>query len=106
MTIKSWRQGDVALIEVSGIPVDAKPVATDKRGIVLMEGEATGHHHRFDDDGNVALLERSTGERFVTVEKPSPLKHEEHDAIMFTGKKFQQVFQVEDFGAEVRAVHD
>lgn len=106
MTVKSWRQGDVCLIEVASIPKDAKPVKSDARGVVLMEGEATGHHHRFPDDGGTTLLERDNGERFVEKTKPSPLSHEEHDAIMFTGKKFQQVFQVEDSGEDVRPVID
>lgn len=104
--MKSYRQGDVCLIEVGTIPADAKVLTPESRGVVLMEGEATGHHHRFRNNGDVALLERGTGERFVEVKKPSALTHEEHDAIMFTGKKFQQVFQVEDFGEEVWPVID
>lgn len=104
--MKSFRQGDVCLIEVSKIPSDATPVTPDRRGVVLMEGELTGHHHRFANDGNAELLERQSGERFVVVKEPSALTHEEHDAIMFTGKKYQQVFQVEDYGEEVRQVAD
>lgn len=104
--MNSYRQGDVCLIEVQNIPRDAKATKADKRGVVLMEGEQTGHHHRFKDNGDVMLLERNGGERFVRVKKPSALTHEEHDAIMFTGKKFQQVFQVEDYGQEIRRVVD
>ncbi len=102
------RQGDVLAIKVKAIPADAKAVAADKRGVVLMEGELTGHHHRFEADGSVQLLARDSGERFiaVTADKPKALSHEEHSAIMFAGGKFQQGFQCEDFGEEVRPVVD
>lgn len=104
--MKSFRQGDVLLIEVNAVPQDATKRKRDARGVVLMEGERTGHHHRFDGDSGVALLERPSGERFATLSKPAGLQHEEHGTIMFTGKKFQQVFQVEDFGEEIRPVQD
>lgn len=100
------RQGDVLVMKVGDIPSDAKPAKKDARGVVLMEGEQTGHHHRFADDGCVALLERSSGERFMDVKAPSALSHEEHSAIMFADGKFQQLFQVEDYGDEVRRVAD
>ncbi len=104
--MKSFRQGDVLLIAVRSIPKDVAPVVKDMRGIVLMEGELSGHHHRFADNGDAALLERSTGERFVIVTAPVALIHEEHDAIMFACGKFRQCFQVEDYGDEVRHVAD
>lgn len=101
------RQGDVLVMKVKSIPAAASPIAKDVRGVVLMEGELTGHHHRFKADGSVELLEASSGERFVTVSgAEKALTHEEHDAIMFADGKFQQLFQVEDFGEEVRPVAD
>ena len=104
---KHFRQGDVLLMEVDAIPATAKKLAADKRGIVLMEGEKTGHHHRFLNNGDVSLHEcGGGGERFVTVEKASPLSHEEHTAILFAEGKLQQSFQVEDFGEEIRPVAD
>ncbi len=101
------RQGDVLVVKVKSVPAGANPVAKDARGIVLMEGELTGHHHRFKADGSIELLETADGERFVTVEgTKKALTHEEHSAIMFADGKFQQMFQVEDFGEEVRQVAD
>lgn len=104
--MKMFRQGDVLAVEVKTIPADTTPVKADKRGVVLMEGELTGHHHRFKTDGSVELLERDGGERFIDVKAPTSLTHEEHTAIMFASGKFQQMFQVEDYGEEVRRVVD
>lgn len=104
--MKSYRQGDVLLVEVAEVPMLATPVRPDARGVVLMEGELTGHHHRFADIDNVTRLEMTTGEGYVTLERPDALKHEEHTAIMFTGKKYQQGYQVEDYGEELRQVAD
>jgi hypothetical protein len=103
------RQGDVLLLKVEDIPRGAKRADKyDPRGVVLMEGELTGHHHRFDRDIGVTLLERGNGERFAVIDPGAPkaLRHEEHTAIMFAGGKFQQGFQVEDYGEEVRQVAD
>lgn len=100
------RQGDVLLIKVKDVPSEAKPVKVDARGVVLMEGELTGHHHRFVGDGSVELRERPNGERFVEVKRPNALRHEEHSAIHFVEGKWQQGFQCEDFGDEVRRVAD
>ena len=45
MTKFQARQGDVFLFAAK-IPASAKPSKADPRGVVLAEGEATGHHHR------------------------------------------------------------
>jgi len=40
------RQGDVLLIPVSDVPdADVAPAKKDARGLVLAEGETSGHHH-------------------------------------------------------------
>lgn len=50
------------------------------RGIVLAEGEVTGHAHRIVDDGAVLM---SDGETLsvLEVERKVALTHEEHKAI-------------------------
>lgn len=103
--MKCARQGDVLLIAVRRIPKDARPMARDPRGVVLMEGEHTGHHHRFSADSGVVLLERDNGERFGRPAAEAALVHEEHAPILW-GTLFQQGFQVEDYGEEVRPVVD
>jgi hypothetical protein len=80
----SARQGDVLLLEaayVGGIPKDAVLQKLSGRKIILAFGEATGHHHRFefmDTSENVKLYVAAGGARYLHVETPNPLLHEEH----------------------------
>jgi len=85
---KTWRQGDVLIIEA---PDDLKrgkkvPRAADGR-VILAAGELTGHHHaiaskdaalfdRADDDAALAL-----GERILSARRKVTLRHEEHAPI-------------------------
>jgi hypothetical protein len=41
---KQYRQGDILIEDVDQLPADAKP-QTRLRGLVVAQGEATGHHH-------------------------------------------------------------
>ncbi len=60
------RQGDVCLLRLDAVPVDIEPAPKDGRGIVLAEGESSGHHHqvfgrgsklmRFRDSANTARV--------------------------------------------------
>jgi len=82
------RQGDVMLVQVDSIPADAKPVPMDKGRIVLAYGEVTGHAHAIadytmQDAANdtkriIARLLESSGQRYLVVDKPVNLTHEEH----------------------------
>lgn len=85
---KTWRQGDVLIIEA---PTDVKrgkkvPRAADGR-VILAAGEVTGHHHaiaskdatlfdRAEDDAALAL-----GERILSTRRKVTLRHEEHAPI-------------------------
>jgi hypothetical protein len=61
------RQGDVLLEQIEKMPADIEPAPTDARGIVLAEGETSGHFHavkggeaklfRFKDGRAERLLE-------------------------------------------------
>ncbi len=44
-----FRQGDVCLVQVVGLPADCDLVPGQEQKIVLAWGEATGHHHRIED---------------------------------------------------------
>jgi hypothetical protein len=77
------RQGDVLLIRVTVIPKDA--ILQEQKGhkLILALGEATGHHHRFEfiaNDYNVKLHATAGGVRYLDVQKPAQLLHEEHSA--------------------------
>lgn len=80
---KMYRQGDVLIIDVDAIPADVTEIQRDpERGVVLAEGEVTGHAHRIPS--RHASLYKSEGDaRFVRVMGPAPvaLQHEEHTAV-------------------------
>jgi hypothetical protein len=92
----------VWITRVPSIPATAKRIKTSGDRIVLVHGEATGHHHSVPSRGT-ALLEPSdyndaeflkimsaagianpstSGARFFTISKEgAELTHQEHDAI-------------------------
>jgi hypothetical protein len=78
------QQGDLILLRVDQLPAGCKPVAQDKRGIVLAEGEATGHYHGLtvgeELSGKVRLVEAPDRRRFLVNESDVdiPLRHQEH----------------------------
>lgn len=106
------RQGDVLLVDAAyrgGIPAAAKKL--DIGGdTVLAHGEVTGHAHRIKE-GSVAepvSYFDHQAERYLRAVCEAPLKHEEHGTIPILPREggYQQAFQVEDFGEEVRRVAD
>jgi hypothetical protein len=74
--MRQIRQGDVLLVEAEKPSGKAK---VESKGLcVLAEGEATGHAHTIED----GILEEISGERYLTVKKAVPLRHQEHAAIV------------------------
>jgi hypothetical protein len=76
-----YAQGDVLLIRAAD---DLTPEAVvvprhPQRGIVLAEGEATGHAHAIADDA--ATLYATGDTRLLLVREPVRLRHEEHAPI-------------------------
>jgi len=105
----SVRQGDVLIVEASyrgGIPKDATKVA-EEGDVILAHGEVTGHAHRIAKSLHVDYFDHAA-ERFLRVVCDSPLTHEEHTAIPILPREggYQQAFQAEEFGEEVRRVQD
>lgn len=76
---RGYQQGDVLLKIVDGLPGGAEKVAPRARGVVVAEGEVTGHAHVFAPDAVTEYL--LAGKRYVKVEKPTALVHEEHLAV-------------------------
>lgn len=110
----SIRQGDVLLVAATyrgPMPADSKPVESTGR-IVLAYGEVTGHAHAIQITGEPpAKYFDANAERFLHALLEIPLGHEEHSAVILSPGdpakgKYQQAFQVEDFGEEVRRVAD
>ena len=84
MIDKQAHQGDV-YVKASALPEGLTEVAPENGKTILALGEATGHHHRFEQD-NVKMYHANdnSGRRFIVIsEKPATLFHEEHAPIEF-----------------------
>lgn len=80
---KMYRQGDVLIVAIDEIPSSSTEVPRAKRGIVLAEGEVTGHAHRIPSR-SATLYRTETDARYLRVtagKTPAVLKHEEHAKI-------------------------
>jgi hypothetical protein len=80
--VTQLQQGDVLLSLVSELPTSTKPIK-DKRGVVLAEGEHSGHYHAFADSGGLELLESPNKVRFVRNNSKTSaiLTHQEHKPV-------------------------
>ena len=76
---QGYQQGDVLLKVADTLPEGAVKVAPKPRGVVVAEGEVTGHAHVLDP-GIVTEYEFG-GLRFLNVAKQTELRHEEHAAV-------------------------
>lgn len=99
-----YRQGDVLLIEVSGLPSEAAPLARDGGRVVLAYGEVTGHAHAIYDPG--AALYAANDDRYLLVTAPVSLRHEEHSRIGLHPGVYRVVRQREYSPEEIRYVAD
>lgn len=105
------RQGDVLLVAASYRgEKEGKPIPKEAGRTVLMHGEVTGHAHAIQPGAKVAYFD-ADAERFLTVMEKVGLGHEEHTAVFLAPNdaaagKYQQAFQVEEHGEEVRRVVD
>lgn len=101
-------QGDVFFVATSGIPKGAKKVSRTSRGLVLAEGEATGHCHVIQDTG-AELFRNENGDLYLQVDGETvSLKHEEHKPVTIPKGtwKVGQVVEYDPFDEEVRKVQD
>jgi hypothetical protein len=101
-----YQQGDVLLVAVKSIPLSAKPCKPDPRGLVLAEGEATGHAHVVRDAG-CALLEVED-KIYLSAADGATTHHEEHKAVTVPPGVYEvrKVREVDPFNEEVRSVKD
>jgi hypothetical protein len=75
-------------------------IPRDHGRIILAEGEATGHAHAVDSP-EAALLELAEGERYLRVDAPCDLVHEEHAAIVLDPGLYRVIRQRE-YGPEMQ----
>ncbi len=81
-TPKMYRQGDVLIVAVDQMPDGAKPIPRTARGVVLAEGEVTGHAHRIPSR-HAKLYRTEEDVRYLRVGGTAPvaLQHEEHKTV-------------------------
>lgn len=105
----SVRHGDVLLVDAAyrGKP-GGELVKSDNGRVVLAYGEVTGHAHVVVAAPEVAQpkLYDAQAERYLQVVQEATLRHEEHGPIVLRDGRYQQAFQVEEQGEEVRRVED
>jgi hypothetical protein len=96
------RQGDVLLVPVAEVPVEARPLRRTGGRVVLAEGEATGHAHAIRS--SAATLLGTGDERFLRVAAPVTLDHEEHAPIAIAPGTYRVVIQREYVPPEISPV--
>src|SRR5262245_42367283 len=104
-----YRQGDILLIAISGLPERLVAVEPADGRIVLAYGEATGHAHAigahraalFREDGSLP-----GGSMFLRLTEAAELRHEEHAPIALPPGLYRVVRQREYAPGAVRSVED
>jgi hypothetical protein len=88
------RQGDILIVPIVGpVPKRATKVPREGASIVLAHGEATNHCHRIASPHATLYVHKQ--ERYLVVERPVELVHEEHGAIGFAPGVYRVVRQRE-----------
>lgn len=102
--MKCYRQGDVLMIQVSGIPGKVHKIEQDHLTLAL--GEVTGHSHTVTLEGSELLESVETLERWMTLPSETEIVHQEHDPITVPPGQYKIVIQQEYTPAGVRNVAD
>jgi len=106
------RQGDVLLVDAayrSSKEAAGEFVKPEAGRVVLQHGEVTGHAHVAEAAPGAKVKPRLydvQAERYLQVVQEATIRHEEHAPIILHEGRFQQAFQVEEQGEEVRRVVD
>ncbi len=106
MTKKSvYRQGDVLIRQVVKA-AGTKPIEREGGKVVLAHGEVTGHSHAIAAKEAHFALNEQTQARYLTLDKASFLRHEEHSEIQLPAGDYEIVIQREYRYGSSRAVLD
>lgn len=105
---KLYQQGDVLVFKEEKIPEDATVLKVDDRGIVLAEGEVTGHYHSIAELDECEAFKDTAGDTWLNVKSPVKIKHQEHKQITLPKGKYRVgiVREVDPFAEEVNKVKD
>lgn len=102
-----YQQGDVLIETVNEIPEQATVIQPAQRGIILAEGEVTGHAHVMNPVSATLLTDGM--DRFLRVSsKTAVVEHEEHHNITIPkgDYKIRIVKEYDHFAEEARNVQD
>ena len=101
-----FQQGDVLLQPIEKIPENAIKVNPDSRGLVLAEGEFTGHTHVADPI--TSSMFRADKDIYLVVAKPTVISHQEHGALTVPKGKFKvgRVVEADPFEKSIRTITD
>lgn len=95
-TAQHVRHGDVLLVRIDEIPIDARPVE-HAGSYVLAEGETTGHKHLLtvEKPEQLQVAQAPGNVLYLSLEVPAPLRHEEHKEVMVPSGKWKMIFEQE-----------
>jgi hypothetical protein len=100
------RQGDVLLVAINKMPTDAVEIPRTKRGVVLAEGEITGHFHGIRSR-SATLYRTEMDARFLRVTAPVGLSHQEHTTVKIPPGDYSVIIHAEYVPGELpRTVTD
>lgn len=105
--MKQMRQGDVLLIELSEDQVPAEKgtrVEPEDGRLILVRGEATGHHHSVAAS-SARLFESAIG-MLLFVDRATKLLHQEHAAVQLRTATYLALRQQEYTPQGLRNVAD
>jgi hypothetical protein len=97
-----WRQGDVFIAPIPAVPKGA----ARRPGVVLVEGELTGHSHRLARPDAGELLERGGNLYLRVLADSATIIHQEHRAITLPRGTYRVWGQREYSPDEIRRVLD
>jgi hypothetical protein len=91
-----YRQGDVLIIRVEGLPQGLDDIPRDNGDVVLAYGEATGHRHAIKSKAVRFGRDKESAARFLDIqEDEAKVVHEEHAPIVLPRGQYQVVTQRE-----------
>lgn len=102
------RQGDVALVPVTKLPVGAVEVEKnkDEKRVVLAYGEVTGHAHAIYEDIDQVKVWAVGKVKYLEVMATVMLRHEEHTHAKIEPGIYRLPVQVEYEPQELRITRD
>jgi hypothetical protein len=102
--MKSYRQGDILLIQIKAIPPDARKMPKG-RSIVLGEGETVGHRHEILEPSKLDSYRRAEA-LYLEVAEEIALVHPEHAQVALLPGSYEVIRQHEFTRKEIKRVQD